>query len=689
VALLAGATLLPANSSAQTPLDDGWPTYGGDPGGSRYSSASLIDKSNVRSLHPAWTFHTHALDDVTRSRSDEGSFETTPVLFHDTLYLTSPFDVVFALDPATGRERWHHDPHLAPLLTKDGSVTSRGVATWEGPAATPPSECRRRIFLGTLDARLLALDADSGQLCTGFGSGGSVDMKEGVFYEGDGLYGLTSPPTVVGDVVVVGSTIGDSARVDAASGLVRGYDAVKGTLLWSWEPLPWARSQPLRTGAANVWSVISADAALGLVYLPTSAPSPDYYGGLRPGDDRDSDSIVALDVHTGRKVWAFQTTHHDLWDYDVAAEPLLFPFRGSIPAVAVTTKMGMVFVFDRRDGTPLYPITERPVPPSDTPGEEASPTQPFSSLPPLSPLGPGADAPVDFERSPFDRELCSRKVAALRYEGIYTPPAVNQSVLLFPSQLGGVNWSSAALDPATSILYASTNRVFFSTHLLPHGDPPPPPRLERLAEPRTWWLLAAPLLALATLSLRRRNVSVSLFVLSLVAAGIALRSRARPRQPRPPATYELHREPVVDSQGHNCAPFPWGALSALNLDTGQLVWQTTAGTEIAGKHVGSLGFGGPIVTAGGVVFSAGTADPYLRAYDAASGAQLWQGELPAAARATPMTYVYDGEQYVVVAAGGHGALHEGRSDALVAFRSSAGPHPVPDVKRKTGSRPPR
>jgi quinoprotein glucose dehydrogenase len=308
------------------------------------------------------------------------------------------------------------------------------VALWNG-----------RVFLGTLDARLLALDAKTGKPCADFGNNGSIDLSRGVHFQGIGFYGMTSPPTVVGNVVVVGSTVGDNQQVDIESGVVRGYDAISGKLLWTWEPLPWAENQKIRTGAGNVWGVISADPVLGLVYLPTGSAAPDIYGGMRPGDNRDANSIVALDAATGTKVWAFQVVHHDVWDYDIPSEPILFTWRG-IPAIAVTTKMGMIFLFDRRTGQPLIPVEERPVPQSDVPGERTSPTQPFQNIPPLAPLVMGDSS----------SEVCRRQIANLRYEGIYTPPSL-KGTLNYPGPTGGVNWGGAAIDPNTGILYANTN----------------------------------------------------------------------------------------------------------------------------------------------------------------------------------------------------------------------------------------
>jgi quinoprotein glucose dehydrogenase len=670
----------------QQPLGSGWPTYGGDPGGTRYSTSSQITRNNLSQLHAVWTFHTHALDNF-KSGSDIPSFETTSVLSGDTLYLTSPYDVVSALDARTGTERWHYNPRLAPL-TPGGITTSRGVALWPLAAAPEPNSslCSRRVFIATLDARLISLDANAGQLCTGFGDNGSVDLRNGIDFQNIGYYGMTSPPTVVGNVVVVGSYVGDNQQVDTESGAVRGFDAATGKLLWSWEPLPWARSQKIRTGAGNAWSILSADPALGLVYVPTGSPSPDYYGGMRPGDNRDADSVVALDAATGRKVWAFQVVHHDVWDYDVASEPILFTWRGSIPAIAITTKMGMIFLLDRRTGAPLVPVQERSVPKSDVPGETLSPTQPFQDIPLLAPIQLGDTSSSVYRRSAADDALCRKELADLRYYGIYTPPSL-QGSLLFPGNVGGVNWGGAAIDPTTGILYANTNRDAFTARLIPrHGLE----QTERDVELYFWhwqtWLALLLLFYLAD-SLRSRSFKLGIAPLFIVPVAALcfftamyirasrLRAASVPvlahfgyeLSPQRKSPFLIERHPVVDSQGFSCTPAPWGAISAVNLNTLASVWEKPLGSMIRGQHTGVLNFGGPIVTASGLVFTAAADDPWLRVFDAASGDQLREIPLPVPAQSTPMTFTLDGRQYLVVAAGGHGDGYAKLGDSLIAF----------------------
>ena len=697
VGLLAGTPTLagqpPGNGLAIPAAGEGWPTYGGDPGGLRYSKSTEINRGNVGELHSVWTFHTHAVDSE-GARAEMPSFESTPVLSGDTLYLTSPFDVVFALDARTGIELWRYDPKIAEQA-HGGILTSRGVALWPMDAVGTPQSptCGRRVFLGTLDARLIALDAATGEACAGFGDHGSVDLREGVHFQNIGYYGMTSPPTVIGNVVVVGSTVGDNQQVDSESGLVRGYDAQTGKLIWSWEPLPWAAAQKVRTGAGNVWSVISADPSLGLVYLPTGSASPDMFGGMRPGDNRDANSIVALDAATGKKVWAFQVVHHDVWDYDIPSEPILFAWRGTTPAIAVTTKMGMIFLFDRRTGQPLVPVEERRVPQSDVGNEQTYPTQPFQNIPTLAPLVMSMTDSSSYQRPAADAEVCRKQLASLRYEGIYTPANLRGS-LDYPGPTGGVNWGGAAIDPSTGILYANTNRIASVIRLVPRygveqiahniEDFLPTGYEQALFSKRAWLALLA--LAYLLSSGLRRSLKTGLTPLVILIVGVCIigwhdthdlevRSFTMPKvdhfgyelSPMRKSPYLLERHPLVDSRGFSCTPAPWGSITAVNLNTLSKVWERPLGTMVSNQQTGIRSFGGPIVTASGLVITAGSEDSWLRVFDAATGEELQQVALPVPAVATPMTYTLDGRQYVVVAAGGHGDGSVPLGDSLMAF----------------------
>jgi quinoprotein glucose dehydrogenase len=692
---------------AQT-KDAGWPTYGGDAGGQRYSTAKEINRGNVARLHVLWTYHTHALDSR-RPGSYSAAFETTPVLFQGLLYLTTPFDEIIALDPATGTERWRYQPPLEQLHEGD-LIMSRGVATWAGGDG---GACAARVFVGTDDGKLWAVDATNGQPCDGFGEHGRVDMRAGLTGR-DEWFHVTSAPTVLGNVVVVGSSIPDNMAAVMAKGTVRAYDVRTGRQVWTWEPL----ADTAKTGAGNVWSTIAADPALGLLYLPTGSASPDYYGGMRPGDGRDADSVVAVEAATGRKVWAFQVVHHNLWDYDVASEPLLFTWHGNVPAVAVTTKMGMVFVLDRRTGVPLVPVEERPVAKSDVEGETASATQPFPGLPALAPLTLEVGK-IDFGRDQADADYCRKQLAGLRYDGIYTPPNLTGS-LEYPGAVGGVNWGSAAYDPGTGILYANANRLPYFVQLIGAPRVPVIPlrlrvghwlgrgrNLVRLGaiyvlgcvvyvfvqiflsfmrkSRKLGWVAGAVLLAggaglaygvywrhesrkeAVKLEQETAEAEKHLMPVDKVKQLSATSGFWDDHSPQEGAPYSLHRYPIVDHQGLPCVAMPWGTVDALNLQTGKMMWEQPNGTQIAGKQTGAVSLGGVMVTAGGLVFSGGTREPLLRAYDAASGKELWKGDLPAPAQATPMSYEVNGRQFVVIAAGGNGLWGTKQGDAVVAF----------------------
>jgi len=450
------ATIAPVAHPQQRDGAD-WPNYGRDVGGSRYSPLAQITRQNVGTLQTAWTFHTGE-GELKVQHGGTPALETTPILVDGTLYLSTPLGRVIALDPATGAERWRSDPKI-DVNGGYGDFANRGVATWRDRRAAAGASCARRIFIATIDARLLAIDARNGSPCKGFARQGSIDLRAGLRIPPFEFpaYEETSPPLVVNDLVVVGSAIADNSRAAPASGEVRAYDARTGTLRWTWDPIPQSASDPAyatwengsaaRTGAANAWSALVADVDRGIVFIPTSSAAPDYFGGLRKGSNRYANSLVALQASTGKMLWHFQTVHHDLWDYDNASPPALATVRKNgrdVPAVIQTTKTGMMYILNRETGEPLFPVEERAVPASDLPDETAWPTQPFTAVTP--PLVPHRVSEDDmWGPTPAAREACVAQLKTLRNEGIFTPPS-GQGTLAVPSNIGGAHWGGVAVD---------------------------------------------------------------------------------------------------------------------------------------------------------------------------------------------------------------------------------------------------
>jgi quinoprotein glucose dehydrogenase len=454
---------LSVSDPADSPLAD-WPYYGSDPGGTRYSPLTQINRTNVGQLKIAWEYHTGDLSNGSGGRR-VSAFETTPIVAFGTMYFSTPFNRVIALDPETGKERWSVDPKIDLRTPYSEGLINRGVTLWTDPSNAESDACGRRIFLATIDARLFALDEASGRPCTNFGANGQIDLTRGIpNITRRGEYQETSAPAVTADLVIVGSSIADNDRVDSPSGVVRAFDARTGELRWSWNPIPESLAP---TGAGNAWSMISVDAERDLVFVPTGAASPDHHGFKRPGDNRWANSVVALSAKTGALVWGFQLVHHDLWDYDTAPQPVLATVRRNgveTPVVIQGNKTGNLYVLDRETGRPIFGVEERPVPKSDD-GLETSPTQPFPFAPP--PLVPQLLTADDaWGLTPQDRDACRATIGNLRSEGIFTPPSV-QGTIAFPGNLGGMNWSSGAFEPARQMFVTNVNNLPMEVHLIP------------------------------------------------------------------------------------------------------------------------------------------------------------------------------------------------------------------------------
>lgn len=615
--------LVPSYAAA---AGDGWPAYGGDQGGMRFSSARQITPANVNRLTEVWHHSTGARarhpDAIRRS-----AFEDTPILADGRLYVCSPFNAVSALDPGTGKPIWRFDPHLATKhVYYPNKFTCRGVAFWHDPK--PRAVCASRIILNTNDLRLIALDAATGKPCEGFGDHGTVKIVPEKAPGRKHDMQITSAPVVANGTIIVGSSINDNQRVDEVPGTVNAFDAETGAPKWHFDVL--SGSPKIRAGAANVWGPMSIDERRGLVFLPTSSPSPDFWGGYRSGDDTYADSVAALHIADGSVAWSFQVTHHDVWDYDVAAQPTLatIAYRGKRQdAVLVPTKQGLLFTLDRDSGKPIIPVVERKVPQDGAPGEKLSPTQPFPVAP--KPLAKSTISPDDAWGLTFwDRGRCRAMMAKAKNEGIYTPPST-QGTIEFPFTGGGTNWGGLAFDPDNNTVYVNTSNAMHLITLIPAKD------YKRAAD-------AEP----------DKEIS-----------------------PEKGAPFAMKREVMLSPLGIPCNPPPWGQLHAVDMHTGQIKWSVPLGTtedmfQYSQYILGNIGvpdIGGPMVTAGGLVFIGAAMDDYLRAFDAKSGKELWKGRLPAGGQAAPMSYMWKGKQYVLIAAGGHAMLGTRRGDEIVAY----------------------
>jgi quinoprotein glucose dehydrogenase len=590
--IAAGLGLLGVAVAAQSPLE-------------------RITPDNINRLAIAWSYDTRESTEPLRRGTDPPSFEATPVYADGRLYLSTPGGLVIALDAETGKEVWRVDLKIR-RDSNYSDFASRGVAV-VGDV----------VYAATVDARLACLNRRDGSFCDRFGSRGQIDLTAGLRRtpEYAGEYGVTSPPAVYRDLVIVGSSVADNSRARMASGEVRAFDRRSGALRWTFHPL----AEDVNAGGGNTWPPISVDDSNGLVFLPTGSPSPDYYGGLRPGDNRHANAVVVLRAATGEVMWSFQTVHHDLWDYDVASPPLLFPSTKGA-AVAVGSKTGHLFLFDRLTGQPTFSIRERPVPASDVMGESAAATQPFPDRPPT--LAPQQITEADiWGATPGERDACLATFRTLRHEGAFTPPSVRGS-LVAPGNIGGLHWGGMAWDPSTRTIIAPVNRIPSIVRLIPSTG------FERV---------------------RRENPGVEI-----------TEQRGTP--------FAMSRQFFLSPSGVPCVAPPWGELVAINADTGETAWRTTLGDLrvalglTSEPSTGALNLGGPVTTTTGLVFIGATIDPHLRAFETKSGRQVWEAQLPTGARATPLLFTTEsGREMVAIAAGGFDSPLSKPGTTLVAF----------------------
>jgi quinoprotein glucose dehydrogenase len=604
----------------------------------RFAAIRSITPGNVSQLQRAWEFHTGELagGEGPNPKRQVAAFQTRPVFVDGLLYLSTPTSRVLALDAETGEPRWAFDPQAD--RPRRCEQPHRGVAVWESTGED--GRVARTIFSGTCDGRLLALDAATGKPRAEFGSGGSIDLRPGVDARQGDEYVVTSAPSLYRNLVIVGAAVPEGTPRGPA-GDVRAFDARTGRLAWQFHTVPrpgefghdtWPADGWQRRTGVNVWSQVTVDEARGLVFLPIGSASYDFYGGDRAGNNLFSSSLVALNAATGKRVWHFQLVRHDLWDFDPPAPPILVDLQlpdRRVPAVVQLTKMGLVFVFDRTTGTPLFPIEETRVPPSDVPGESTSPTQPIPVKPP--PLSRNAPLRRDelTQVTPESRRECEQMFDQVKSGGIYAAPG-RELTLWFPGTMGGITWSGGAIDPRTGWLFVNTNEIGALGRMdkQPDGSAIAYRRVSPWGEYARFW--------------------------------------DRDRLP--------------------CQRPPWGQLHAVDLTTGSIVWQVPFGDapQLEARGItgtGTPNLGGAIVTESGLVFIAGTNDRRIRAFDAKSGRVLWQAVLDASGHATPVAYrsARTGREFVVIAAGGGGRFSTTVSDAIVAFALPAPSNPrVPE-----------
>ncbi|HXE83647.1 MAG TPA: PQQ-binding-like beta-propeller repeat protein [Gemmatimonadales bacterium] len=674
-------SLLAACSGQPSPTPEvDWRVPGGEPGNSRYSPLTQIDTTNVAQLRVAWTYHTGDLP------KDRGEIQATPIVVDGVLYTTTPALAVVALHAETGKQIWRFDPGAG------AAHVNRGVVYWAAGN-------ERRIFFSA-GRRLYALDARTGRPIPSFGDSGSIDLAAGLSRDiGDAYLVATTPGAIYKDLLIQGQRVGEDEG--SAPGDVRAYDVRSGAIQWTFHTIPhpdefghdtWPADAWRTAGGANSWAGMSVDTSRGIVYVPTGSATPDFYGGQRLGANLFANSLVALDATTGRRLWHFQTVHHDLWDRDLPTAPNLVTVTraGSrVDAAAQITKSGFVFLFDRQTGTPLFDVVETRVPPSDLAGEHAWPTQPM-------PVKPAPFA----RQSITEADVTDRaRYRALSRGGFFTPPSRAGSIVL-PGFDGGGEWGGAAVDPETAVIYVNASDIPWiaamreSARIIPRSGPPRAgavvykevcatchsgegraPSLANVAQRRTYEEARGIvdrgrgfMPSLAGLAEGEKRAVLEYLGYAPMAGVGAQHAAPRPRiGPYEFVGYERWR----DSAGYPAVRPPWGTLSAIDLNSGEYRWRIPLGefAELKARGVPPTGtemYGGPIVTAGGLVFIAATQDAKFRAFDKNTGALLWEAELPVPGYATPSTYAVRGKQFVVVAAGG-GKLGSKSSDTYVAF----------------------
>ncbi|MQW86694.1 glucose/quinate/shikimate family membrane-bound PQQ-dependent dehydrogenase [Sinorhizobium saheli] len=630
---------LPGDAVAANPALGGnvppgeWHQYGRTPYGQRYSPLDQIHRENVASLRVAWQYQTGDVklpEDVS-----ETTYQVTPLKVKDTLYLCTPHNWAIALDAATGKEKWRYNSNSGMNPDRQHQ-TCRGVTYWADPGAAPGSPCAERVYLPTSDARLIALDAANGEVCSGFADNGVLRLEQGMRYNPAGYYYSTSPPVAVAGKIIIGGAVNDNYSTQEQSGVIRAFDINSGALIWNWDSGNPEQTAPLppgefyTTNSPNSWSVSSVDESLGLIYVPLGNQVPDQLGmGRSEPVEKYSSSIVALDVNTGAVRWVRQTVHHDLWDMDVPAQPALVDItKGdgtTVPALVGPTKQGDVYVLDRRNGEPIIPVEEVPAPGGAIPEDFTAPTQPVSGLTFMP-------APLT-ERdmwgiTMFDQLACRIEFRSLKYAGRYTPPSL-EGTIVYPGNFGVFNWGSVAVDPERQVMFGMPTYLAFTSRLVPREEIPPKGADEKGSEQGL-----------------NRNEG---------------------------APYGVYMGPFLGPLQIPCQAPPWGYVAGADLRTGRVAYRHRNGTVYDMTplplpfKLGVPGIGGPMITRGGLAFLGATVDNFLRAYDVTTGDQVWQARLPAGGQSTPMTYMAGDKQYVLIVAGGHGSIGTKPGDYVIAY----------------------
>ncbi|SMF08243.1 quinoprotein glucose dehydrogenase [Xaviernesmea oryzae] len=631
---------LPEQSVAAAPPMGGnvppgeWHQYGRTPYGQRYSPLDQINVENVANLTEVWRYQTGDVkrpDDV-----GETTYQVTPLKVGNSLYLCTPHNLAIALDATTGQEKWKYDPNSGMNPDRQHQ-TCRGVSYYKDPAAAAGTPCSERVYLPTSDARLIALDAANGEVCTSFADQGTLHLETGMKYNPAGYYYSTSPPAIAGNKIVIGGAVNDNYSTQEQSGVIRAYDVNTGQLIWNWDSGNPTQTQPIQPGqtyttnSPNSWSVFSVDEELGLVYIPLGNQVPDQLGmGRSESVEKYSSSIVALDLNTGADRWVRQTVHHDLWDMDVPAQPVLLdisrPDNTVVPALVGPTKQGDIYVLDRRTGEPIIPVTEEPAPGGAIPEDFTAPTQPTSAL---------TFKPKPLEEKDmwgitmFDQMVCRIWFHQHNYQGRYTPPSL-KGTIVYPGNFGTFNWGSVAVDPERQVMFGMPTYLAFTSRLVPRSEIPSKGQDEKGSEQ----------------GLNRNDG----------------------------APYGVYMGPFLGPLQIPCQAPPWGYVAGADLRTGEIAYMHRNGTVYDMTplplpfKVGVPGIGGPMITKGGVAFLGAAVDDYLRAYNLTTGQELWKARLPAGGQATPMTYaVDDGRQFVVMVAGGHGSVGTKPGDYVIAY----------------------